>query len=145
MAKAAQGDGEQFCEKMMGFVALDWSDPDTHQRAQRNLRKIKRLRAAQCDARGDVEFYELEECLSDMMRRWQFYWDGFSAVNNGDNTFRLVASLTDDVFVSKRRVICVLQARTMYDLYGKAVLAAFAAVKGGGVVARGDKRPGGEA
>ncbi len=143
-AKAA-GKGDVFYSKMMGFVALDWSDHDTHQRAQKNLRRLKRLRAAQSNARGDIEFYELEECLSDMMRRWSFYWDGFSAVNNGDNTFRLVTSLIDDVFVNRRRVICVLQAKTMYDIYGKAILAAFAAAKGGLVVTREEKRSGREA
>lgn len=130
---------DEFCQKLMKFVELDWSDPHTHQRSQSNLRKLKWLKGVCTNSEGDIEFQELEKCLSRMMKHWSFYWYHFATYNDGNDTFSFVTSLIDDIRGDKMRVVKVLQAKTMYDLYGKAILAAFAGIKCGLIVTRAEK------
>ena len=131
---------DEFCQKLMKFVELDWSTSDTHQRSQNNLRRVKWLKGVYTNGNRDIEFQELEKCLSRMMEHWSFYWDGFTAVNNGDNTFSFVTSLVDDVYADRVRVVKVIQAGSMYDLYGKVILAAYANIKCGLIVTRNKKQ-----
>lgn len=131
---------DEFYKKLMKFIESDWSDPDIHRKSQNNLRRLKWLKGACTDSEGNIEFQELEKCLLKMMKHWSFYWDHFMAVNNGDNTFRFVVSIVDDVFIDRKRVVEVLQSKTMYDLYGKVILAAYVSIKQGLIITREEKR-----
>ena len=133
-------DSEDFYLKLKKFTELDWSNPDTHQRSQKNLRRLKWLKGVGISNDGDIGFQELEKCLSKMMKHWSFYWDHFMVVNRGDNTFDFVTSIVDDVFVDSYRVVGIVQASTMYDLYGKVILLAYAGIKSVLIVTREEKR-----
>lgn len=131
--------GQTLSQKLVHVASLDWSAPETHEKSQELLRKVRWLRDADLDKNGDIESYELERCMNEMTKKWSVYPDRLFALNDGDNTFSWFLSFIDDARLGGK-VIGTVLGKSFCEVYGKGVLLVFASIKAGTVATRDEKR-----